>query len=609
MLELTNLTVAIDAAEGRKQLLSEVSLRFPSSHLCAVVGPSGCGKSTLLKAIAGLLEPDEGELHWRGRNLCDEEDLEPHEIGYVPQFSIAYEKLDVWESVETSIRLRTAGQSNAQIEARTQRILHEVGLDGISDRRVNVLSGGQKRRLALALEMVTSPSLLLADEVTSGLDPKSEEEIVQLLKSISTHEERIVLSVTHSLRHVMDYDSILVLFEGYVAYHGSPHHLLHYFDVATHEEIFSRLTKKRAESWHRSWQKHAHDFYDALGLAAGEFPPALPTIKNTDRPRQEKETIYGLPVSEIDYLGTGKEEEDESTRILDLEGPKESRCPGAVAQFLTLLHRRIRLFFREKGQLGLQVAMILGFPVLVAIFAMDGIPAIRSLEMGLDVSIIDQLTDARSYAEEATRSGGLVSGIVMFQVILLTLMGANNAAREIAGERLIFEKEKLGGVRAGSYVASKVAFLGMLVLVQSVWMGIFVKVICRFPGSLIDQLILLVLVNASVTALSLAISSMSRTPEQASLVSVYLVGFQLPLSGAVLALPDFLSELTKPFIAAYWSWSGILQTMQDTSFYEAVKLVANTDLAPIPLCIWAMLCHVLIGIVIAWLGAMRSQWD
>src|SRR5207253_2031578 len=99
----------------------------------------------------------------------------------------------------------------------------------IGDRRVGVLSGGQKRRLSLALEMVSSPVLLLCDEVTSGLDPKAEDEVVRLLRSLAlpAGEEnvgrlRTILSVTHSLRHLQLHDSVAVLYEAHLIYHGPP---------------------------------------------------------------------------------------------------------------------------------------------------------------------------------------------------------------------------------------------------------------------------------------------------------------------------------------------------------------------------------------------------
>src|SRR5690606_1029893 len=122
--------------------------------------------------------------------------------------------------------------------------------------------------------------------------------------------------------------------------------------------------------------------------------------------------------------------------------------------------------------------------------------------------------------------GGLVSGLVMFQVILLTLMGSNNSAREIAGERPIFEKEKLGGVRPAVYIGSKLAFLAVLVVMQSCWMAVFVQSVCEIPSqSFAPHLLLLLLVNGAMTAICLGISSLAKTADQASLLSIYLVGF------------------------------------------------------------------------------------
>ena len=178
MLELKEVSLQSGSAPDIVHLLTEISAHLPRKHFTAILGPSGCGKTTLLKTIAGLREPTSGRIEWEGIDLA-EEDMDPHEIGYVPQFSIAYDLLTVWENVEAAQRLRVSGLDPEAAEAHVAKILQDVGLDDIEDRRVALLSGGQKRRLAFALEMVSSPHLLLCDEATSGLDPKAEDEIVQ----------------------------------------------------------------------------------------------------------------------------------------------------------------------------------------------------------------------------------------------------------------------------------------------------------------------------------------------------------------------------------------------------------------------------------------------
>ena len=475
MLALQDVSLQLGAEPEAARLLTAATAHFPRSHFAAIVGPSGCGKSTLLKVIAGLREPTGGHVEWDGRDLSREGDLAPHEIGYVPQFSIAYELLTVWESVESALRLRVAGLAEAERRERIGNILAQVGLHEISDREVRVLSGGQKRRLALALELVSAPHLLLCDEVTSGLDPQAEDELARLLHQLSRADDRIVLSVTHSLRHLALYDSVLVLSGGHLAYHGPHDFLLHYFDVATPDALFPRLAERTPEEWHHSWEKHRATYDSAAAV-----PP-----------------------------------------------PGESRAvatPALLTQFSTLLARRWRLFLRDRGQLWLQLALLVGFPMLVVLFALEGLPQIKNMNGVTQGNAVQQFLNEAAQKVELMHNGSLVSGLVMFQVILLALMGSNNAAREIAGERLIFEKEKFAGVRASAYVASKAVFLGGLVLAQSVWMGVFVNVIVRFPGDLGTQILLLALVNGALTATCLAISSVMKSAEQASLVSIYLVG-------------------------------------------------------------------------------------
>ncbi|MEO0448130.1 MAG: ATP-binding cassette domain-containing protein, partial [Verrucomicrobiota bacterium] len=199
MLELRNVDFTIQKDGEDLPLLQDICLKIPRGHFMAIVGPSGCGKSTLLKTIAGINLESGGDLYFDGRNLSEEGDLEPHEFGYVPQFSIAYEQLTVEESIDNAIRLRLKTKGRKEMEETADRIMDQVGLDAIRDRRVSVLSGGQKRRLGLALELATNPDLMLCDEVTSGLDPKSENEVVHLLHRLAKDTNRTVISVTHSL--------------------------------------------------------------------------------------------------------------------------------------------------------------------------------------------------------------------------------------------------------------------------------------------------------------------------------------------------------------------------------------------------------------------------
>jgi hypothetical protein len=152
-------------------------------------------------------------------------------------------------------------------------------------------------------------------------------------------------------------------------------------------------------------------------------------------------------------------------------------------------------------------------------------------------------------------------------------------------------------------------FLGLLCAVQSLWMGCFVHAICSFPGGLGPQLLFLFLVNAAMTSVCLGISSFMGTAEQASLASIYLVGFQLPLSGAVLALPNWLGLLTKPFIAAYWSWSGMLQTLKAERYYDITTMVIQTTLSSADICLLVLVLHLMAGLVVTYQGCLRTRME
>ena len=559
-------SIALQLGEAETPLLSSLSAWYPASHFGAILGPSGCGKSTLLKVIAGILPHTSGSIFWQGKDL-ENEDLPAHQLGYVPQFSCTQPRLSVQENLFYGARLRQKG-TRQEIEARVEQVMEETGLQDLQDRRAGVLSGGQLRRLSLAMELTTRPSLLLADEVTSGLDPKSEEEITELLSSLAREQGRLVLLVTHSLRHMESYDSITVLTDGHLAYSADPRDLTDYFRVKSPELVFPTLATQSGQEWANRWN-------------------ALPKPEGLT-----SENILG----ELESISIAEEKEN------------SLQLPSLLSQATTWLSRRIKIFLRDPAQVFLQLSLLLVFPAVVTLFAYRGLPEVRNMAMSSDTGVVEQLRDSLSFTIQSSRVGTLVSGLAMFQVILLALMGSNNSAREVVGDRAILEKEKLAGLRPGAALLGMGIFLSFLVLAQAGWMTLFVRAVCQFPGGLEAQFMPFLLVTGSITALCLAISSWASSSEQASLGSLYLVGFQLPLSGAILALPDFLGVITRPWISAYWAWSGYLQTLKDTRFYDLVKAITETPIASFGVSLWILLIHLLLGLVLAYFGMRRSQW-
>lgn len=572
MLELRQITVTAENSPDAPVLLSEISGCFPRGEVCALLGPSGSGKTTLVRAVAGISPTAEGSLHWEGANL-DANDLEPSQIGYVPQFTISQENLTAEENVILALRLRVAGLAGAQLRERAAELLRLTGIESAATTLSKHLSGGQRRRLALAMELVSEPPLLLCDEVTSGLDARSEREILELLARIAREGRRVVLVVTHGLRELQAFDKVAVLAGGRLAYLGPPGTLAHYFRVEDAEQVFDRLPQRTPEEWHASWVKHRGYFEKEKSADA----------KNTPKKPEPIATDGGDPA-------------------------KFPHVASRPSQFMTLLATRWKIFFRDRGGLALQLGLVLGFPLVVALFALDGLPPVPSLNAEMSGDVVRQLVEARTFTEGASKAGSVVSGLILLQVILLALLGANNSAREISGERAIYEKERFAGLSPAAYIAAKVSFLAVLVLFQSAWMTLFVRAATHFPGEAAAQFVFFLLVNAALTSVCLGISALARSADQASLVSVYLVGFQLPLSGAVLALPAGFDAALRPFIAAYWAWSGALQSLHATRFYDVLELVIPTTLSASALCAWVLVLHVFFGIFLAWVGCLRADW-
>lgn len=574
MLEARNICLEVEGEEEPLFLLNDINFCVPKGHFMAIVGPSGCGKTTLLKSIAGIMATTSGSFIWQGRDLAEDGDFKSYEIGYVPQFSIAYDELTVDESIECAARLRVKGDED-EINDLIDSVLEETGLAEIADRQVKRLSGGQKRRLSLAMELVSSPRILLCDEVTSGLDPRSEQEIVELLHNLSRKDGRIVISVTHSLAQLDLYDSIMVLVKGNLAYHGSPNTMIHYFGVPHVEDVYPQLGLREPVEWSRSWLKHRGDYY-----------------RRMETEHLEKYRQMGLePPPAV-------EEDDE----------EEEDAPSFLCQFFNLLKRRFTILMRDRTQLVLQLAMIIVFPILVALFSSKGQEQLHNLTDQASNDIAAEVQQQQSIAETRAKVGSAQSGIIMFEVILLGLMGSNNSSREIAGERLIMEKEKFGGTKTSAYITSKLVYLAVLVLVQSLWMYLFVQYFWPLRGDTFNHLGFLLLANAAMTTVCLGISANCKNPDQASLLSIYLVGFQLPLSGAVLALPTMIESITQPFISAYWAWSGSVMGLEN-DVLKAVNGIVQTSFSPISLCHWVLIVHIIVGIALAYIGAKRERWE
>lgn len=551
MLACEDLTVEIKPSGLR--ILDGATAQFMPKGLNAVIGPSGCGKTTLVKAMLGIL-PREGKVTYAGESIQQSSDLLGM-LSFAPQFSIAHDRLTVEEAVQYALDLCV--RDGAVKATRIEEILKRIGLDEHREKRVCDLSGGQLRRLGLGLELVGDPQCMVCDEVTSGLDPRSEDQILEVLQRLRDEQEKTFICIIHNLAKLEEFDWITVVYQGVVVFQGGLDALNQYFQIPDALHLYDKLNEHPIEYWRERW--------DESGAASKEH---------------------------------------EVVAAVHAPAP-----PSPLAQTWTLLKRRALMFKRDRGYWLLTLGITIGFPLLVTIFAWDGIPQLRGLALNSSAGFLERASENLRYRIDAMEMASLVTGLILFQVILLTLMGSNNGAREIASERQLYEKERFAGLSAPAYASSKLIFASAVAILQGLWMMLFVKYICEFPGIAMTQALVLVMCCVSMTAICLGFSAIFNSADKASLLSVYLVGFQLPLSGIVLALPDALVWVCRPFINAYWGWGGYFSSMLDTRLYDAYRLESNDWIPGTGLAIAVLCLHFLVGAVMVFWGCQQKRWN
>jgi ABC-type multidrug transport system ATPase subunit len=565
MLSCENLTVRA-GADG-PVILDGANARFLPRGLNAVIGPSGCGKTTLMKAILGIL-PSTGDASLAGQRITCTEDL-IGKVGFAPQFTAAQAQLTVAESLGYALELAVP-----DAEERTRRLEAVLGVTGMEphrDKRVSALSGGQLRRLSLGLELTLDPACMVCDEVTSGLDPQSEDQILALLRNLAESHHKSFVCIIHNLGKLNQFDWVTVVYQGDVVFQGSPDELLGYFGIPDGLRLYEVLNASDLATWRDRWAIHQAEHPDSYAVAVAKV---------------------GAPA--------------------EIEPLPEPVVPGGVSQFTTLLSRRLKLFFRDTGYLGLTLAITFGFPLLVIIFNLEGSWDVLKIPMDRNTASMEEVKQALGVQMANAQLAGLAAGLVMFQVILLTLMGANNGGREISAERVLYEKERMTGLRPWAYAFSKIVFVSLIGIAQGVWMCFFVKLVCNFPGPWAEQLAILAGSCVSMSVVCLGFSAMLTSPEKSSLLSIYLVGFQLPLSGVVLALPPALTWLCRPFINAYWGWSGYMKSMMGLPLYDAYTASMPNQSAYVASTtdgLAVLLVQGLFGICLVVFGCQQKRWS
>ena len=390
-------------------LLHGISFALSSRTLLAVIGPSGAGKSTLLHALVGSRPADTGDVRYADRSVYAEYDELRHRIALVPQDDVLHSQLTVAAALGYAARLRfPADTSEDDRRGRIDEVLDALGLTEHSGKRITQLSGGQRKRTSVALELLTRPSLLFLDEPTSGLDPGMDRSVMQTLRMLADDAEnpRTVVVVTHNVANLEVCDRLLLLAKGgWLAYFGPPQEALEYFQRTDYADIFLLLDERDGEEWARRFRASPlHRRY-----LAGDGPAAA--------------TPHRFAAPE--------------------PAPPQQR---ALTQLAVLCRRYVAVIAADR-----QYAIFLAvLPLMLSLLA-RAVPG----STGLSVSAAAAAQDRQP------------GQLLLVLVVGAALMGAAASIRELVKERAIYSRERAIGLSLGAYVMSKVVVLSAVTALQA----------------------------------------------------------------------------------------------------------------------------------------------
>ncbi len=391
-------------SEAGAVLLDEVSFSLDRCSFLAVVGTSGAGKSTLLNALAGFRPAQEGSVLCGGRDLYAAYDEMRQRIGYVPQDDILHPQLTVRRALRYAAELRFPPDvSAADREARVEEVMAELGLSARADLVISKLSGGQRKRTSIAVELLTKPELLFLDEPTSGLDPGMEKALMSLLRTLADGG-RTVIVVTHSLQSLSLCDRALVLAPGgRTAFFGPPDEALAHFGHTDFADVFSDLEAGRDLDWKTGFlRSSAHARYVRRRQAVPH--------------RVTDSTAAPAP-------------------------PPGHRW---LRQFWTLTRRYLAVIASDRANLML---LALQAPILAVIILL------ANGSGGFDPDTAVAIRIAQS--------------VGLFLAVSASYLGAGNAIREIVKELPVYLRERAVGLSISAYVASKVVVLAAITVLQA----------------------------------------------------------------------------------------------------------------------------------------------
>jgi ABC-type multidrug transport system ATPase subunit/pSer/pThr/pTyr-binding forkhead associated (FHA) protein len=567
-------------------LLNNISISIPPHKFVALVGGSGAGKSTLMKALNGLWPVQQGKVLYNGQDYYRNLAAFSTQIGYVPQDDIVHSDLTVERALYYAAKLRLPSDfTSKQIEQRIKEVLEEVEMTQRRKLLVKKLSGGQRKRVSIALELLANPSVFFLDEPTSGLDPGLDRKMMYLLRKLADKGHTIVL-VTHATNNITTCDYVCFLAQGgRMAYFGPPDEAKSYFGKSDFTEIYTSLE---------------------------------PTDENPDAP-EEAEARFKLSQAYQDYVAKPLKKVSTDLNSGPKGKPKAIKRPkrgNPFKQFALLSQRNFELLKNDTSTL---ILLLLQAPVIALllillirvevgtgifdankvvqcapqIFTSSAISRTNPTgSLGIDthgkadpidcnriVSFLKHDSNGITYAHN---NGGVNTALQNFIVssnsslnaqtalfivaFIAVLFGVLNGSRAIVKEVSIYKRERTVNLGIIPYVFSKILLLGLFALFQNLVLLLLVNVFEPlhqgiFLPIFLETYITLVLTALSGLLLGLVSSAFAPNEDSANGLLPFLLIPQVIFAGVEIALKEPVLQIVSTIFPTRWAMVALGSSM------------------------------------------------
>lgn len=557
-----NVTVRVpdrDDSSKQKTLLENVSFKALPGDLIALMGPSGSGKTTLLHALTGYLRPSEGEVRVNDVALPQIFETLRGSIGYVPQDDIIHPELTVREAVRYSARFRLPSDySEEEINRRVNATLSQLGLDAVSHLQIGrpehkILSGGQRKRVNIAMELVTDPVLLFLDEPTSGLAADDTTSLVDLLTRLARDNGKTIIATIHqpARDEYEKFNLALILGHGGVPLYFGP-------TVAAYSFF---------EAWRGPQEARGIDTPRDMFAELAEREVRL-------REKMPDASRHAVQVSVSDAY---RREYENSTVRQEINETRSVRGAGTVAaslarrdrprrQLSLLLSRYLKIKLRDRVGTTILLLQAPLIGVLLSLVFGSQKPAVPYWCLGA----LSQL--GKKTGSALQNSGDLLAkltptqdhaGAIFFLVVAAVWFGTSNAAREIVSERAIFKRERMVNLLPLNYALSKFVVLSGLCVLQCTVLLTIVFFSLGLAGSAAafgTALGTLVLTSIASVALGLLLSAVVGSSEAAMALTPIALIPQVVLGGLMVPVTTN-TWLKYPMLAmpSRWGFEGVIR--------------------------------------------------